>query len=611
MVAGQFALTKLDEGLKAHRRLLVAWALGVAGLLIVAEVRVAWAQSPSVQPAFGVVRPLVIHAENCRLLPLLQMYRWGCREKERVLHRRERYFNVGQGEHLDISVRQLESTDGTVGLPSDIIRLATVPLDPNNGLVGSKTFSIASAEELEQPATKQPQKTAPSEATGADDADVAETTLARIEPGAGIARDDFDQLPRLVSFQPGHGEVLEVQVDVKNVSSGEYQGILAARVSSEDDVGEVVPVPVTLRVKDYFPLPLAVLLTGIGVGLWVSSYVSRKKDVDEIIIQSDQLQRQVEIEHQLHESFRTKIENYLRNVLFDVRRNEVEHARQNLNEAFMLWDKWRVRPRDWTRLFEDIGARIEQIDHVLPDTNQDARLVRLREDFSNIKRKATDKDFKYEDGSQPLSAAVEKLERFYQCHAELTTIVRNFQRLSNQEPLHAGLDSLRQEFLGIGIEDADAVQRWMERAAEVRNQVRSSFNDGEQEGAWEDIPPPQRPQRGRLTDRGRLQQVGQFVAAAQWTTAAARTRFRIGSGGSARSALWRRRAFNITGYSVLMVVLAGSGFNELYAQNAVFGAEGFSDYLTLFAWGFGAEASRSSFAQLMSSWGHPAGARPA
>ncbi len=67
----------------------------------------------------------------------------------------------------------------------------------------------------------------------------------------------------------------------------------------------------------------------------------------------------------------------------------------------------------------------------------------------------------------------------------------------------------------------------------------------------------------------------------------------------------RRWAFAVVGYGVLMVILAGSGLKELYLSNLTFGAELWSDYLTLFAWGFGAEATRSSFMRLASSWGLP------
>ena len=105
----------------------------VSSLLLWAPSHEAHAQTPSIQPAFGIVRPLVIHAVSCRLLPILPINRPDC-ERERVLRQRERYFSAAQGKQIDIVARQLESLDGTFGLPSDMIRLAAVPLDPNGSV---------------------------------------------------------------------------------------------------------------------------------------------------------------------------------------------------------------------------------------------------------------------------------------------------------------------------------------------------------------------------------------------------------------------------------------------------------------------------------------------
>ena len=582
----------------------------VSSLALWALSHEAHAQTPSIQPAFGIVRPLAIHAVSCRLLPILPINRPDC-ERERVLRQRERYFSVAQGTQIDIVARQLESLDGSFGLPSDMIRLAAVPLDPNGNVkrpvpVIDRTRSVgtAEAEAESQEAPTQPEGIAPA---GAD-------FTGRVNPAANSPL-RFDELPRIVRVRPGQGEVLEVRVDVKTIPSGEYRGVLTAQVIDQDNGGKVIPVPITLRVKDYFVLPLAILLIGIIVGLWVSSYVSRKKDVDELVIQSDQLQRQVEIEPHFHENFRAQIENRLRNVLFDLRRNEVDQARQNLNSSFTLWDKWRMRPREWVKLFDDFHSRFEQIDQILSGSDNDRRLMRLRDELREIQQSTTNEDVKYEDLSSRLMAVIEQIEWFASAHAELTTIGQNLEKLEQQErdAFDQNFAQLQQDFTQLSIDDGEAFQAFTEAVSTLRSELRSSFRDMNRDDEWTTSPPVASPEHRRLINSesgSSLRPVGQLVEAAQWTTAAARSRFRMGSR-SARSALWRRNAFNITGYTVLMVILAGSGFNELYAQNTVFGADGFSDYMTLFAWGFGAEASRSSFAQLMSSWGHPAGARSA
>lgn len=564
---------------------------GLRGILIgyvaVSSAVDASAQTHSVRPSYGVVQPLVIHAVDCHLVPMLPLYRPDC-EHKRVLRRRERYFNVDEGAKLDIVVRQLESADRTRGLPTDLIGLAAVPLDAgvaeqlpveerfaqSNGEAGSPPFDIA--------------------------------------PGAGpVQESDFQTLSRGVILGPR--QVLEVQVDVKHVPSGEYQEIIAARTITNDGT-EVVPVPLTLRVKDYFPLPLFVLLFGIGVGLWVSSYVSRKKDVDEIIIQSDQLQRQTEIEPTLPDSFRVRVENDLRNVLFDLRRTQVEQARTHLASAYTLWEKWRMRPREWVELFDTLGRWYDHADHLLHREGHEQRLTKAKDEIDRIRRSTLQDEVKYEDVRVSLDLMVERLERFLQLRAEVTTLVRNLEQLDEDQ--RAGLvdqvDGLRSTFASFTIEDDGGAQQLAEALDPVRNEVLGRFREAGRERDMEEATPPAPPRAAAAEPRstGALRPVQQLVSAAHWTTAAARSRFRFRFG-SARGAIWRRNAFNATGYTVLMIVLAGSGFHELYSQNPIFGANGFSDYMTLFAWGFGAEATRSSFTQLMSSWGHPAGARAA
>jgi hypothetical protein len=49
------------------------------------------------------------------------------------------------------------------------------------------------------------------------------------------------------------------------------------------------------------------------------------------------------------------------------------------------------------------------------------------------------------------------------------------------------------------------------------------------------------------------------------------------------------------------------GFGELYIANPVFGANFWSDYSALMAWGFGAEASRASITDMVRGWGVSAG----
>jgi hypothetical protein len=61
----------------------------------------------------------------------------------------------------------------------------------------------------------------------------------------------------------------------------------------------------------------------------------------------------------------------------------------------------------------------------------------------------------------------------------------------------------------------------------------------------------------------------------------------------------RLKLFRYGTHVLALTLLVWMGFNELYATSTTFGADGTKDYLALFLWGFGAEATRSAVADLV------------
>ena len=69
----------------------------------------------------------------------------------------------------------------------------------------------------------------------------------------------------------------------------------------------------------------------------------------------------------------------------------------------------------------------------------------------------------------------------------------------------------------------------------------------------------------------------------------------------------RLRWFTWLTYAFAVVFLALAGFVELYGGRLDFGANGITDYFTLLVWGFGAEATRASIAEMVQGWRISAG----
>lgn len=71
-----------------------------------------------------------------------------------------------------------------------------------------------------------------------------------------------------------------------------------------------------------------------------------------------------------------------------------------------------------------------------------------------------------------------------------------------------------------------------------------------------------------------------------------------------RRKLWVNVYYGLT-YAIALVLLGAAGFNELYLADKTFGDDGFSDYLAVFVWGFGSQATTVALGQMVQSWNLP------
>jgi hypothetical protein len=124
-------------------------------------------------------------------------------------------------------------------------------------------------------------------------------------------------------------------------------------------------------------------------------------------------------------------------------------------------------------------------------------------------------------------------------------------------------------------------------------------------------PPPARQMRGKgaLLDEAVARPVFSLAAAAiddRVALAAGRRSgvfrsmlMRLYPSAEAERSRMRLTLFRYSTYALALGLLVWMGFTELYAASATFGADGTKDYLVLFLWGFGAEATRSAVTEVV------------
>jgi len=74
---------------------------------------------------------------------------------------------------------------------------------------------------------------------------------------------------------------------------------------------------------------------------------------------------------------------------------------------------------------------------------------------------------------------------------------------------------------------------------------------------------------------------------------------------SGEEARRRLQNFGWITYALGGLLLAGAGYSTLYIGNPIFGASAIADYLSLLAWGLGAQTTFASVADLLIKWGIP------
>ncbi len=132
----------------------------------------------------------------------------------------------------------------------------------------------------------------------------------------------------------------------KSSSSGEFSGSL--RLSTPNGQ-QSIPIPVTVRVKDPWLLPLLMLLAGTGLGMGVSAYRAKGKPRDEILVRAGQLRLQLQDDRELElaEAFRTRLEGSLIDVRMALQGERWEEGQTAMTQAELIWSRWLKGRSDW------------------------------------------------------------------------------------------------------------------------------------------------------------------------------------------------------------------------------------------------------------------------
>lgn len=377
--------------------------------------------------------------------------------------------------------------------------------------------------------------------------------------------------PPLLPKQIEANGLLSVPVEFNLVdapNSGEFSGILLVTYKG----GELV-VPLTIKVKDPWLLPLVVLATGVALGMAVSAYRNKGRPRDEILVRVGQLRTQLRTDMDLERAkpFQLQIEAHLLDVGMALQAERWDYARQAVEQAETVWLKWRKGHDDW---LAQMNYR-DELEKQLQQKPDDPYLQSVYRNIQQAIREAPAHEPK--ELQEQLNAYRQQINQYLLLRAELDRLNELRTQLPSDkgEPWRLKVQSFEQRFNTLDPTDKNAYQ-------ELQSDVKAAIAELESlvpqsgRGIETEMPKPVPPAPPTLPPTIENQATGAKV---------------------------RLQIFSITSYAIALTLLAGAGFIELYVAKATFGANYWSDYFTLLAWGFGAEATRESITKVVRDWG--------
>ncbi|NJL04464.1 MAG: hypothetical protein HC911_06025 [Chloroflexaceae bacterium] len=426
----------------------------------------------------------------------------------------------------------------------------------------------------------------------ADGLELVPSDLVRASDGRAIPAQQIsvtlDNSAAVPRTSGGGGTLVSsvVQIDLRGAAGGEFAGELLVRHAQ----GTLL-IPLTVRVKHTWGLPLLALLGGLVAGIGLTTYRAQVQPLDELTARLKPLVAATDPTTQppMPEPFRAALNEHIFDVTAALNGRDLGTARTALATAEGMYAQWRKQREAWQQQFDHLDALRETL-AASPFTKQEQFTHQIAELERTAPQASSVADFaKQVAQTQQLAQSyLDQRTALQQLAAQVGTLTDP----ATQEQWMAAVRALQAEYDKLPL-DAKAIDQHTAFATKVvaqRDQLEQVLLAEQEE------------RRTRSLDAESFEVGGAAMATPK---APAMTLQGIelpplpllGAVGSnpsrsASQATWRLWLAFLLGYGVVLVLLAAGGFAELYAKNAVFGANGWADYLALMAWGFGAETSR-------------------
>lgn len=401
--------------------------------------------------------------------------------------------------------------------------------------------------------------------------------------GAVIAADAIDLGPMPDQIPANALAQLPIQVDLSQAQSGEFTGEIRFTYATGSH-----SVPLTLRVKDSWQLPLATLVIGIAIGMAVSTYSAKGKLSDEVQIKLDNLRKQIEPDRDAAKVFWGRADMHLTMAQQAKTAKDLTEAQAALASARRIWHRWlRYRPH-WTIQFEYYETLCDRIKTQQTHFPTFLWLQAISRKLAITMQMAPDID-----SPNQFQQQLDTLAQQFNQALELQNQLEQLQdRLTTLEPDQAlewknKINRLQQQLHTLQLSDQAKLTT-----------LETSINDVEEKlkaAGAKSVSTLQATGLGSQT-ASEIELVP--VSLSVSTASSSPSEWSKTVSNLWKTALGRLRLFYASSYLISFLLLAGGGFNELYLSKSTFGEKGLGDYFALLVLGFGAEATRNVLTQV-------------
>ncbi|HEV2911895.1 MAG TPA: hypothetical protein VGX92_01145 [Pyrinomonadaceae bacterium] len=377
---------------------------------------------------------------------------------------------------------------------------------------------------------------------------------------------------------------IEYTFDLKDAPAGEFSGDTRVVYSKG-----VQSVPVVVRIKHGWFFPLLILLAGICLGAALTAYRTRGRLRDEVLILLGRLRAQMRSDAELAEPFKDRINNYLTDVQVALDAEKWADAQTSIERAQKVFNTWGKYRQSWVELLAYQATLAAQVQRLKAEKAgvPSPFLLKLQRGLDDAVQEASGAD-----DPKPLRDKLDEAWQRINNYVEVQTKINELKGLIAQLPATTALD---------------VVKTWTAKGRELELRLDNlQPTDAAYATAYEKVRGDVELNLAELSKLipSKLNDVSLGMADAHPLSPPSLKGFKAARGAAA-DAERRLRIFTKVSYVVALILLAGMGFGELYIARATFGANAWADYFAMFAWGFGAEATRASVAQTVKSWGLP------